>query len=45
MVIRLVIDYGKLVKLALKKREGGKRNGWVGYELLGLLSLVALVCV
>jgi hypothetical protein len=31
MVIRLVVDYGELVKVALKKKkEGGKMSGWVG---------------
>jgi hypothetical protein len=31
MVIRLVIDFGELVKVALK-RGGGKRDEWVGEE-------------
>jgi hypothetical protein len=43
MVIRLVIDFGELVKVALK--GGRKMGGWVGEEVWGLLGLVALVCV
>jgi hypothetical protein len=30
MVIRLVINYGDLVRLEIKKSGGGKRSGWVG---------------
>jgi hypothetical protein len=30
MVIRLVIDFGELVKVA-PKRQGGKRGGWQRY--------------
>jgi hypothetical protein len=35
---------GELVKVALKG-SGGKRGGWVGKEILGLLGFVALVFV
>jgi hypothetical protein len=44
MVIRLVIDFGELVKVALR-RGGEKRSGWVGEFLRVLLCFVALVCV
>jgi hypothetical protein len=44
MVIRLVIDFGGIDKGGIKK-EGGKRGGWVGEEVWGLLGFVALVCV
>jgi hypothetical protein len=45
MVIRLVIDFGKLVKVVLKRRGVGK--GWRdgGRGIVGLLDFVALVCV
>jgi hypothetical protein len=46
MVIRLVVDYGELVKVALKKKKGGWENEWVGgLRVMGLLGFVALVCV
>jgi hypothetical protein len=37
MVIRLIIDYGELVKLALKSKSvGGKRSRWVdGLRVIG----------
>jgi hypothetical protein len=44
MVIKLVIDLGELVKVALKK-GGWKKGGLVGEEVWGLLGFVALVCV
>jgi hypothetical protein len=41
MVIRIVIDFGELVKVELK---GGK--GWEGRETLwGILGFVACVCL
>jgi hypothetical protein len=42
MVIRLVIDFGELVKMALKKGREGVSE-WV--ESWGLLGFMALVCV
>jgi hypothetical protein len=42
MVIRLVIDFGKLVKVALKRSGVEKGSGEEVWELLGF---VALVCV
>jgi hypothetical protein len=39
MFIRLVIDFGELVKVALQG------SGWLGEELRWLLVFVALVCV
>jgi hypothetical protein len=57
MVIRLVTDYGELVRVALKKRGSGKRSGWVksyggccilwSLCLLGYISVVVVegVCV
>jgi hypothetical protein len=41
MVIRLVIDLGELVKMALKRGRGREKDGWVGSEVWGLLSFVA----
>jgi hypothetical protein len=43
MVIRLDIDFEKLVKLILKGR-GGKRGGWVLWSLcvFGCISVVVL---
>jgi hypothetical protein len=44
MVITLVIDYGELVKVALKKRGVGKRVGrWV--KSVGAAWFVAHMCV
>jgi hypothetical protein len=37
MVIRLVIDFGELVKVALKRGVGGKRGVWVVEEEWRLL--------
>jgi hypothetical protein len=47
MIIRLVIDFWELVKVALKRGEAGKEvKRWVD-ELrgMGLLCFVTLVCV
>jgi hypothetical protein len=44
MTIRLVIDCGELVKVALKRGDR-KRSVWVGEEVCRLLGFVALVCV
>jgi hypothetical protein len=43
-VIRLVIDFGELVKLALKNGVGN-RGGWVGEEVWGVLGFVAAAWV
>jgi hypothetical protein len=44
MVIRLVTDFGELVKVALKRGEWKKE--WVtGLISMGLLGFVALMCV
>jgi hypothetical protein len=42
MVIRLVVNFGELVKVALKK--GGKKR-MDGEEVWGQLGFVAFVCV
>jgi hypothetical protein len=42
--IRLIIDFGELVKVVLKKGSG-TRGGWVREEIWGLLGFVALVYV
>jgi hypothetical protein len=44
MVIGLVMDFGDLVKVALKWGNG-KSGGWIGEEVWELLDFVALVCV
>jgi hypothetical protein len=44
VVIRLVADFGELVKVVLKRGGDGKSGRWVGEELWGLLGFVAL-CV
>jgi hypothetical protein len=47
MVIRLVIDYGELVMVALKKnkRRGYEKEWMGGLRVMGLLGFVALVYV
>jgi hypothetical protein len=40
MVIRLVIDFGELVKVVLKKRDGKKGRGEGVWGLLGFVALV-----
>jgi hypothetical protein len=45
MVIRLVIDFGELVKVALRRGVDGKRGRLVGEVAWALLSFVNLVSV
>jgi hypothetical protein len=44
MFIRLIVDFGELVSVALKRV--GQEKGWMFWEDIGeLLVFVALVCV
>jgi hypothetical protein len=45
MVIRLVIDFGELVKVPLKKGEGWEKEWVGGLRGMGAVGLCALMCV